>query len=284
MPIRRIILPLNGTETGHAALATALLVARQFNAHVTALHVRADSREVAPLAGEGLSGAMVEEMMSAAEREMTLRSRQVTSAFEAFVRAHEVTLGEARHGQEMATASLRLITGREDDIVAQQTRLADLAVVPHPDAAELSSSDALHAVLFDSGRPVIVAPKYEPGTLGKRIAIAWNGVGRECHRGARLHALADAGRRGPGAAFAGLPAARAGGDRAAVLSDAAQCRGRHRRVPAGGPRDRGRAARGRPDVRRRPDVPGRLLAFAPPPVDPRRGSRVTCSNSPICRS
>ena len=65
-PIRRIILPLNGTGTGQAALATALLVARQFNAHVTALHVRADSRVVARLAGEGLSGAMGEEMMSAA--------------------------------------------------------------------------------------------------------------------------------------------------------------------------------------------------------------------------
>ncbi len=174
-PIRRIILPLNGTETGHAALATALLVARQFDAHVTALHVRADSREVAPLAGEGLSGAMVEEMMTAAEREMTQRSRQVTGVFEAFVRAHDVTLGDARHGQDRPTASLRLITGREDDIVAQRTRLADLAVVPHPDAAELSSSDALHAVLFDSGRPVIVAPKREPASLGRRVAIAWNG-------------------------------------------------------------------------------------------------------------
>ncbi len=174
-PIRRIILPLNGTGTGQAALATALLVARQFNAHVTALHVRADSREVAPLAGEGLSGAMVEEMMSAAERETTARSAQVTAGFEAFVRAHCVAPGEARYDQEVPSAALRTIVGREDDMVAQATRLADLAVVPHPDAAELSSSDALHAVLFDSGRPVVVAPKREPTTLGRRVAIAWNG-------------------------------------------------------------------------------------------------------------
>ena len=44
------------------------------------------------------------------------------------------------------------VTGREEDLVAQQARLADLTVVPHPEAGtDVSSSDALHAVLFDSG-------------------------------------------------------------------------------------------------------------------------------------
>jgi nucleotide-binding universal stress UspA family protein len=173
-PIRKILLPLNGTATGEAALATALLAARQFNAHVTALHVSADCREVAPLAGEGLSGAMVEEMMSAAERESGQRSRDVRRRFEAFVLAHDVPIGEERF-EDAASADLAIVVGREDDIVAQSARLADLAVVPHPDATELSSSDALHAVLFDSGRPVLVAPKIEPDTLGRRVAIAWNG-------------------------------------------------------------------------------------------------------------
>ena len=173
--IRKILLPLNGTATGRAALATALLVARQFHAHVTALHVIADAREIAPLAGEGLSGAMVEEMMTAAERESGQRSREVRRDFEQFVLAHDVTVAEARRGHDEASAALANIIGREDDVVAQAARLADLVVVPHPDAADLSSSDALHAVLFDSGRPVLVAPKKEPASLGSRVAIAWNG-------------------------------------------------------------------------------------------------------------
>jgi nucleotide-binding universal stress UspA family protein len=174
-PIRKILLPLNGTATGRAALATALVVARQFGAHVTALHVSADCREVAPLAGEGLSGAMVEEMMSAAERESGQRSRDVRRAFEEFVLAHDVPVGDLRVDENGPSASLETIVGREDDVVAQAARLADLAVVPHPDATDLSSSDALHAVLFDSGRPVLVAPKLEPATIGSRVAIAWNG-------------------------------------------------------------------------------------------------------------
>ena len=53
----------------------------------------------------------------------------------------------------------------------------DLTVVPHPDAGEdVSSSDALHAVLFDSGRPVMIAPQKPVETIGKRVCIAWNGT------------------------------------------------------------------------------------------------------------
>ena len=68
MAIRKLLLPLTGTAAGGAALDTAVQIARIWNAHVTALHVRVDSRDVAPLAGEGLSGAMIEEMMSATEK------------------------------------------------------------------------------------------------------------------------------------------------------------------------------------------------------------------------
>ena len=177
MAIRKLLLPLTGTAAGEAALATALMAARIWNAHVTALHVRVDSRDVAPLAGEGLSGAMIEEMMSATERESTDRAHAVRAMFERFVHAQGVTVTDARRGATAATASFATITGREEDMVAQQARLADLTIVPHPEAGEdVSSSDALHAVLFDSGRPVLIAPQSVPATIGTRICIAWNGT------------------------------------------------------------------------------------------------------------
>ena len=79
MAIRKLLLPLTGTAAGEAALSTCLMIARLWNAHVTALHVRVDSRDVAPLAGEGLSGAMIEEMMSATEKESSERAHAVRS-------------------------------------------------------------------------------------------------------------------------------------------------------------------------------------------------------------
>jgi nucleotide-binding universal stress UspA family protein len=177
MAIRKLLLPLTGTAAGEAALATALTIARRWNAHVTALHVRVDSRDVAPLAGEGLSGAMIEEMMSATEKESNDRAHAVRSMFERFVARHEVVVQEAHPGLNHATASFAAVTGREEDIVAQQARLADLTVVPHPDAGEdVSSSDALHAVLFDSGRPVLISPQVTAANIGTRICLAWNGT------------------------------------------------------------------------------------------------------------
>jgi nucleotide-binding universal stress UspA family protein len=177
MAIRKLLLPLTGTAAGEAALSTSLMIARLWNAHVTALHVRVDSRDVAPLAGEGLSGAMIEEMMSATEKESSDRAHAVRSMFDRFVAQHDVIVSEARPGADCATASFAAVTGREEDLVAQQARLADVTVVPHPDAGEdVSSSDALHAVLFDSGRPVLVSPRTAPATIGSRICLGWNGT------------------------------------------------------------------------------------------------------------
>ena len=132
MAIRKLLLPLTGTAAGEAALSAALIIARSWNAHVTALHVRVDSRDVAPLAGEGLSGAMIEEMMSATEKESSERAHAVRSMFDRFVAQHEVIVAEARPNAGCATASFAAVTGREEDLVAQQARLADLTVVPHP--------------------------------------------------------------------------------------------------------------------------------------------------------
>jgi nucleotide-binding universal stress UspA family protein len=177
MAIRKLLLPLTGTAAGEAALSTALIIARLWDAHVTALHVRVDSRDVAPLAGEGLSGAMIEEMMAATERESNERAHAVRAMFDRFVAQHEVSIAEPHGSRRGPSASFASVTGREEDLVAQQARLADLTVVPHPEAGEdVSSSDALHAVLFDSGRPVLLSPQTAPTSIGTRVCLGWNGT------------------------------------------------------------------------------------------------------------
>ena len=184
-----ILLPLNGASTDAAALALGLRLARRFRAHLQVLHIGADSREVAPLAGEGLSGAMVEEMMSAADREAKRRVLDIRTLFEIALKQDvaanaddPVTLRASLPASGSGSARLpgvdfRTRVGREHELVAHAARLSDLIVVPHPDVEEaISSSEALHAVLFDSGRPVIIAPKQVPQAIGQRICIAWNGT------------------------------------------------------------------------------------------------------------
>ena len=173
MPIRKLLVPLTGTAAGEAALATAWLVAQAFQSQLSALHVRVDSRDVAPLAGEGLSGAMIEDMMTATEGESSRRALAVRALFDRFATVHAMPLQPGTG----AWAGLETATGREEDLVASLARLADLTVVPHPEAGEdLSSSDALHAVLFDSGRPVLIAPMTAPTSVGTRVCLGWNGT------------------------------------------------------------------------------------------------------------
>ena len=212
MPIRKLLVPLTGTHAGEAALAAAWTVAETFSAHLAALHVRVDSRDVAPLAGEGLSGAMIEDMIAATESEGSRRADSVRAMFDRFASAHGARVTEQPVHGEAASASFTVVRGREEDLVAQLARLADLTVVPHPESGEdLSSSDALHAVLFDSGRPVMIAPTKAPARIGARVCLGWNGTAESAaavlsalpwlHRAEAVQILTaeEYQRRGPGA-------------------------------------------------------------------------------------
>ena len=149
MAIRKLLLPLPGPVGGEAALATGLQVARMWDAHLSVMHVRVDDQ----------------------------RAQAVRALFNGFMATHGVTVGEASPGGGAGMASFAWVTGREADQVVQQARLADLIVVPHPEAGEdVSSSDMLHAVLFDSGRPVLIAPHVVPPAIGTRVCLGWNGT------------------------------------------------------------------------------------------------------------
>ena len=148
MAIRKVLLPLISSSAGEAALSTAWTIAQLWNAHLAALHVQLD---LAP-------------------------APAVTAMFRRFTVEHSVKITDASGGAESATASFLILTGRRLDILPQQARLADLTVVRHPATPEeVSSSDVLHAVLFDSGRPLLIAPRVAPATVGRRICLGWNG-------------------------------------------------------------------------------------------------------------
>ena len=149
MAIRRILLPLQAVVTAEAAFSMAVLVARLWNAHLAVLHITANRDQES--AAHDLFGKLTAE--------------------------YGLVVAEAKPGADKPTASFVAVTGREPNIVAHQARLADLIVLSHPAGAkEVSSSDALHAVLFDSARPVLIAPRTVPPVIGNRICLGWNGT------------------------------------------------------------------------------------------------------------
>ncbi len=150
MAISKILLPLQLATTAAAAFSTAVMVARLWRAHLAVLH-------------------------TAVNRDQERAARDL---FERLTAEHRLAVAEARPDANEATASFAAVIGREPDvIVAQQARLTDLIVVPHPTGdKEVSSSGALHAVLFDSAKPVLIAPRTAPSTIGHHVCIGWNGT------------------------------------------------------------------------------------------------------------
>jgi nucleotide-binding universal stress UspA family protein len=164
MTIKAILALADGGSGTETTLRTALLVARNFSAHLEVLHVRADPETMVPIVGEGMSGAMVEQVMDAMVKSVETRAK---SARELYQR----TCGSAG-----AAVAWREVTGREPETVAAAARLVDLAVLGRPDSAdEAPMAATLDAALFDTGRPVLVAPPKPASAVGSRIAIAWNG-------------------------------------------------------------------------------------------------------------
>lgn len=177
--VKKILLPVSSANNAEAAFILGRNFARRFKAHLAVLHVRSDGRDMAPLAGEGLTGGMVEELMSAAERAVNRSTREVQAAFEDFATRSgiQVVAPRAPFPHNEPTMSFNVLKGPESEIIPAHARLSDFTLVPHPDNDdEVSSSEALHAVLFDSGRPAVIAPRDPVTHPVRRVAIAWNGT------------------------------------------------------------------------------------------------------------
>lgn len=174
--IRTILAVVSDDVSGRAPLDMALLVARDMGAHVKALHVRSDPSNAVPLVGEGMSGVMVEEMISAAERQSEERAQAAKAMFEARRQELGVSLAAGPGEGEAFSVCWREETGREEDIVARCARLNDLTVVGRPVSdRELPSVMTLNAALLESGRALLVAPPQMPAVVGRKVAVAWNG-------------------------------------------------------------------------------------------------------------
>jgi nucleotide-binding universal stress UspA family protein len=175
MSIRKILVPVDGTPAARPVLETAFAVGRHLAAHVEALHVRPDPRDAIPLVGEGMSGAMIEELITITEEEGASRAAKARAMFDEVREAAAVPTA-GKPSPTGLSAAWREETGREDETTVRRGRLADLVVVGQPTAqAEAPSRMTFNAALFETGRPVLVAPLQAVQSIGRTIAIAWSG-------------------------------------------------------------------------------------------------------------
>jgi nucleotide-binding universal stress UspA family protein len=171
------LVPFSGESHSLAALGTALRVAKRFDSHVEILHVEWDPRTALVGFGDGMIGITANLNIEEAKATAKTKARAAHRLAEECCENAGWTLVDA--GADMPdsrVATWRQCTGRLSEEIARYGRVSDLIVVPSPDTEQIEPGfEIAEAALFDTGRPVMVAPREIPEVIGDSVAVAWNG-------------------------------------------------------------------------------------------------------------
>jgi nucleotide-binding universal stress UspA family protein len=175
MTMRGILVHVDEHRALHSVLTCALLVARRFDSQIDGLHARPGAPRIIPVAPEGafIPASEIVEDLERADRDL---DRQLRERFDAFMREHGVpAVASVLPGAEVAAAWRdEAVAGYE--ALGSTGRAYDLIAVARPlPGAAVPSMSALEAALFESGRPVLIAPPTPPDKLGDVVVVAWNG-------------------------------------------------------------------------------------------------------------
>jgi len=181
--IRTILASVSGGETDGATLATAFAVAERHAAHVDVLFARPAPAETIPMVGEGVSSAVVEQLLVSAGSEWAKRELTARNGFDAAVAATGLVLHDAPPGPGAASASWRSEAGREDRVVRRACPTCDLLVMANRAGRDdnLQFVLTLEAALLTGGRPLLLIPDGSPRRAFPSVAIAWDNSGLAAH-------------------------------------------------------------------------------------------------------
>jgi nucleotide-binding universal stress UspA family protein len=177
MSFKVILAPVSGGDGDRAVLDAALGLARRFDAHVRVLHVKGDPRDAIPFLGEGASGALIEQIMTAAQRDSEERKTRARQTYDKW-RAEGGLIVAEKAGASGPSTWWQEESGTEEDWIARCGRLADVTVVPLPGNGAASATIEFESALLDTGKPVISVPGSGAGAAqlaNSTVLIAWNG-------------------------------------------------------------------------------------------------------------
>lgn len=174
----KILAPLTGSASDATVLAGAFAAAAPFNAHVAALFVRPDPAEAMPFFGEGVSGAMAQEIVDTAKQAADKASGDAHAALAAAAREAGAVITEKPEKLETVSISFREVQGNFADRVTLAARLSDLVVFgPLKQGDRPGLAETFEATLLETGRPVVLMGQTSPHDFARRIAIGWDGSG-----------------------------------------------------------------------------------------------------------
>ncbi len=106
----------------------------------------------------------------------------IKQSFQTLCEELDLPISEQPGNTKGMVATWTEMNGREDFIVGDYGRLFDLiAVARRPSRVGGDWTTTLEAALFESGRPVLLAPPELDPNMGQNVVIAWNGSTETAH-------------------------------------------------------------------------------------------------------
>ena len=174
----KILAPLTGSASDATVLAGAFAAAAPFKAHVVALFVRPDPAEAMPFFGEGVSGAMAQEIVDTAKEAADKASNDARTALAAAAKDAGAVVIDRPEQRDTVSISFREVQGNFADRVTLAGRLSDLVVFgPLKQSDRPGMAEAFEATLLETGRPVVLTAQAATKNFARRIAIGWDGSG-----------------------------------------------------------------------------------------------------------
>src|SRR6266508_3544850 len=166
MTMKTILVPTEQHDVMTSTLETALLLARKFDSYIEGFALR-------PAIDNFVAMDPVSSMaMATVKQNDAEAAKHARNLFGTFMQSR----GVAALAQKGALSFGWLETAPDgDDFVGSYGRVFDVTVLGRPgDGLQSPRMITLEAALFESGRPVLIAPPAPPQRLGDNIVIAWN--------------------------------------------------------------------------------------------------------------
>jgi nucleotide-binding universal stress UspA family protein len=176
MTIKTILAGTSGGTASDGTIDLALTLARRFSAHLEALHVRTDVREILMAnAGADFMGASVtSQWIDQIDEDIAGTAAKAKKAFAAAALRHDLPLD--KQAGPGPSAYFNDLTGLASISVPARARFFDLVVLGRSErVADRAHSDVIEQTLLHSGRPVLLAPARMPAPFGEVVAVGWDG-------------------------------------------------------------------------------------------------------------
>ncbi|MFZ1003889.1 MAG: universal stress protein [Pseudolabrys sp.] len=167
MSMKTILVPMENHDVMQSALDTALLLGRRCDSYIEGFALRWSINEF--IVGDVMAGAPLETY----REDIAEEAKKAKQIFESFMQKHDVP--RAAETTESLSFGWLDDAAEGEGFIGSYGRVFDVIVMKRRDARSGPIHDrAIESGLFESGRPILLAPPSPPQQIATNVLIAWN--------------------------------------------------------------------------------------------------------------